>query len=195
MGGTFDPIHLGHLIAASEVMSTMRLERVIFLPAGDPWQKTTMTPGEDRFLMTTLAVADRPGFTASRVEIDRKGPTYTADTLEVLAGFYGSDVRLFLILGADALLNLGTWKKLDRLRELADVAVVTRPGWDIERLAHEEGWPQVHHVTMPDVDISGSDIRARVREGRPIDFLVPADVAAYIRKRGLYLDAPTERTA
>lgn len=193
MGGTFDPIHLGHLVAASEAAYTFDLDRVIFMPTGRPWQKTHYTDPEDRFMMTSLGAAGHPCFAVSRMELDRKGPTYTADTMQVLRDFHGQDAQMYFIAGADAILKLGTWRKLDELRRYAEMIAVTRPGSDLESLRPESNWPPVHVLEITGVDISASEIRARVADGRPIDFLVPADVADYIRTRGLYLDA--NRTA
>lgn len=195
MGGTFDPIHLGHLVAASEVLHSFDLDRVLFMPAGDPWQKSSKTAAEDRFMMTTLAIAGFSAFAASRLELDRKGPTFTADSFETLREFYGSDVEFFLITGADAVLNLSTWKKLDRLRELVEVIAVSRPGSDLSSLQQSEDLPVVHVKEMPGIDISATEIRERVRVGEPIDFLVPLDVVRYIRTHGLYSKTPTERSA
>ena len=194
MGGTFDPIHLGHLVAASEVLHSFGLDRVVFMPAGDPWQKRSETAAEDRFMMTSLAVAGFQSFSVSRLELDRKGPTYTADTFETLREFYGPDVEMFLIVGADAVLNLSTWKKLDRLKELVEVIAVTRPGSDLASFAQSDDIPTVHVREMPGIAISATDIRDRVRQGKPIDFLVPPEVARYIRQNGLYAGA-TERSA
>lgn len=196
MGGTFDPIHLGHLVAASEVLHSFRLDRVVFMPAGDPWQRPAEAPAEDRFMMTSLAVAGYGAFTVSRLELDRRGPTYTADSFETLRDFFGSDVTMYLIVGADTALNLSTWKKLDRLRELTDVIAVTRPGSELADFRQTDDLPKVHTVKMPGVDISATRIRERVRRGEPIDFLVPPDVALYIRQHGLYLEGSVaERSA
>lgn len=194
MGGTFDPVHLGHLVAASEAMHSFALDRVLLMPAGDPWQKRSETSAEDRLMMTSLAVADTPRFAVSRLELDRKGPTYTADSFETLREFYGPDVEMFLIAGADAVLNLPTWKKLDRLRELVEIIAVTRPGSDIKSFVQSDALPTVHVLEMPGIDVSATDVRDRVRRGAPIDFLVPRDVVVYIRQNGLYSGA-TERSA
>lgn len=195
IGGTFDPIHLGHLVAASEVLHSFELDRVLFMPAGDPWQKSAETAAEDRFMMTTLAIASFSSFAASRLELDRKGPTFTADSFETLREFYGSDVEYFLIAGADAVSNLSTWKKLDRLRELAQVIAVSRPGSDLSTFQRSEDLPVVHVKEIPGIDVSATQIRERVRLGKPIDFLVPMDVARYIRAHGLYSETATERSA
>lgn len=194
MGGTFDPIHLGHLVAASEVLHSFALDRVLFMPAGDPWQKRSETPAEDRLMMTSLAVAGYSMFSVSRLELDRKGPTYTADSFETLTEFYGPDVEMFLIVGADAVLNLSTWEKLDRLKELVQVIAVTRPGWELGSFVQSDDLPTVHVREMPGIAISATEIRDRVRRGEPIDFLVPPEVAQYIRQNGLYAGA-TERSA
>ena len=194
MWGTFDPIHLGHLVAASEVLHSFGLDRVVFMPAGDPWQKRSETPAEDRLMMTSLAVAGSPAFSVSRLELDRKGPTYTADSFETLKEFYGADVEMFLIAGADAVLNLSTWKKLDRLKELVEVIAVTRPGSELDSFVQSDDLPTVHVREMPGIAISATEIRERVRQGQPIDFLVPPEVALYIRQNGLYSRA-TERSA
>ena len=187
MGGTFDPIHIGHLIAGSEALAALELDRVLFMPTGRPWQKSHYSDAEDRFIMTCLAAASHPRFAVSRMELDRKGPTYTADTMEELKAFHGADVELFFIIGADAALKLGTWHGIERLAPLAEVVAVTRPGFTVDSLKPEPHWPKVRVMRMPGVDISSSDIRARVRSGRPVDFLVPAEVLRYIRDHGLYM--------
>lgn len=190
MGGTFDPPHIGHLVAASEVRHALGLERVLFVPTGMPWQKEGRAPAEDRFMMTTLAVADHPCFAVSRAELDRKGPTYTIDTLAELKAFYGEDTELYFIAGSDALLNLGTWHRIDELGSLCRIAAVGRPGADPSAFEPRSGWPEAVVVDMPQIGVSSTDIRARVAAGRPIDFLVPAAVARYIAARGLYRGGP-----
>ncbi|MDQ3532954.1 MAG: nicotinate-nucleotide adenylyltransferase [Actinomycetota bacterium] len=195
MGGTFDPIHLGHLIAASEALSRLDLDRMLFVPTGRPWQKSRYSDAEDRFIMTSLAAASHPRFAVSRMELDRTGPTYSADTLEQLRLFHGPGTKLFFIIGADAALKLGTWHGLERLRGLTEVVAVARPGFDLEALKPEAHWPKVGVMQMPGIDISSSDIRARVSAGRPIDYLVPAEVMAYIRGHGLYVTDPSGELA
>jgi nicotinate-nucleotide adenylyltransferase len=187
MGGTFDPIHLGHLIAASEALHAFELDRVIFVPTGQPWQKSNYSDAEDRFMMTSLAAAMHPCFAVSRMELDRKGATYTADTMRELRRFHGSDVTLFFIAGADAVAKVATWKKVEELAEEAEMIAVTRPGFELDDLPSDPSWPKTHVMEMPGIDISATDIRARVRMGRPIDFLVPPAVARYIRDHGLYV--------
>ncbi|MDQ3783296.1 MAG: nicotinate-nucleotide adenylyltransferase [Actinomycetota bacterium] len=195
MGGTFDPIHLGHLIAASEALSRLDLDRVMFVPTGRPWQKTRYSDAEDRFIMTSLAAASHPRFAVSRMELDRTGPTYSADTLEQLRLFHGPDIKLFFIIGADAALKLGTWHGLERLRGLTDVVALARPGFDLGALKPEAHWPKVGVMQMPGIDISSSDIRARVSAAGPIDYLVPPEVKAYIRDHGLYVTHPGRELA
>jgi nicotinate-nucleotide adenylyltransferase len=187
LGGTFDPIHVGHLIAASEALSDFNLDRILFVPTGRPWQKSKYSDAEDRFVMTCLAAASHPHFGVSRMELDRTGFTYTADTLEALRAFHGPDVELFFIIGADAAMKLGTWRGIERLAGLTEIVAVTRPGFELARLKPEPHWPKLRVMAMPSINISSSDIRARVREGRPIDYLVPDDVLLYIREHALYV--------
>ena len=187
MGGTFDPVHVGHLVIASEALHDFRLDRIVFMPTGHPWQKQSYSDPEDRYLMTVLATAGNPKFAVSRMELDRHGPTYTADTMRALKSFHGPECELFFIVGADAVLKLGTWERVEHLGQYASVIAVTRPGFDLEALEREENWPKVDVMSSPPIDISSTEIRARVNEGRPIDYLVPAEVAAYIKERGLYV--------
>jgi nicotinate-nucleotide adenylyltransferase len=186
MGGTFDPIHLGHLIAASEVLHELRLDCVLFVPAGRPWQKATYAPAEDRYMMTVLAAASHERFAVSRLELDRSGPTYTVDTMEALKQFYGDGVALFFIVGHDALAKLGTWHRVERLASLIEVVAVSRP--EAGTAARDDSWPSVTHLHIPEVAISSTEVRERVRTGRPIDYLVPPEVEDYIRRNSLYLD-------
>ncbi len=195
MGGTFDPIHVGHLISASEVLHEFDLERVLFVPAARPWQKSSYSHPEDRYLMTTLAAATHTRFSVSRIELDRQGPTYTVDTMAELKEIYAGDVSLFFILGADALLRLGSWVHIEGLADLAELIAVARPGFDLSGFRSEPGWPKVRIVEMPLVDISSTDIRARVRAGGPIDYLVPFEVARYIADHGLYAGIEEESIA
>ena len=187
MGGTFDPIHLGHLVVAAEALHEFALDRVLFVPAARPWQKMSYADAEDRFLMTTLAASSHPRFAVSRLELDRQGPTYTVETMSTLKDFHGDDVSLFFIIGADAFLKLGTWHRIEGLAEVAELIAVARPGYDLDRFAPEPGWPRVHLLRVPGVEVSSSDIRARVRAGRSIDYLVTAEVATHIRSQGLYV--------
>ncbi|MDQ3877700.1 MAG: nicotinate-nucleotide adenylyltransferase [Actinomycetota bacterium] len=184
MGGTFDPIHIGHLIAASEVASAIQLDRVLFVPAGRPWQKSLYSDGEDRLLMTTLAIAGDRRFAVSRIELDRGGPTYSVDTVAALRDFYGPETELFFILGADAATGLSTWHNVDDLVASTHIVVVSRSG--------NEGLPDLvdadlSEVAMPLVDVSSTDICERVRRGRSIAYMVPPAVENYIRANGLYV--------
>jgi nicotinate-nucleotide adenylyltransferase len=187
LGGTFDPIHLGHLAAASEALHALSLDEVVFVPAGRPWQKKDFSDAEDRFMMTMLAVSAHPRFSASRMELDRRGATYTVDTLEAMREFWGPEAELFFITGADSAAGIRTWHDPERLARIADVVAVTRSGTDARALqTDDESLPRVRVLEMPLVDVSGTEVRRRVGAGRPIDFLVPAEVVAYIREHGLY---------
>lgn len=192
MGGTFDPLHHGHLVAASEVADRFDLQRVIFCPAGAPWHKTTpTTSGEDRYLMTVIATAADPRFEVSRVDIDRDGPTYTVDTLRDLQkGFARAHphdlAEWFFITGADALNDIVGWHDPDGIIERAHLVGVTRPGHQLADPGLPEG--VVTLIEIPALSISSSDIRQRVSEGKPIDYLVPEGVARWIRKHRLYVD-------
>ena len=187
MGGTFDPIHHGHVVAATQALERLGLDRVFFVPAGEPWQKELYSSPEDRYLMTVLATEGHPPFSASRVELDRRGPTYTADTVDEFAGFYGPRTRIYFIAGADAILRVGTWKHLDRLEDTIEMVALTRSGSDLSSLTPEPGWPRIHVLEMPPVDISATDIRQRVRDGQPIDDMVAPAVSDHIRRRRLYV--------
>ncbi|SIR85348.1 nicotinate-nucleotide adenylyltransferase [Micromonospora avicenniae] len=186
MGGTFDPIHHGHLVAASEVADRFGLDEVVFVPTGQPWQKTDtpVSPTEDRYLMTVIATASNPRFQVSRVDIDRGGPTYTVDTLRDLHAAYGPKVQLYFITGADALEKILSWKDLDEIFELAHFIGVTRPGFELT----DKHLPAdtVSLVQVPAMAISSTDCRARVARGEPVWYLVPDGVVQYIAKRGLY---------
>lgn len=188
MGGTFDPIHHGHLVAASEVAALFDLDRVVFVPAGIPWMKNDrqVAAAEHRFLMTFLATAADPRFDVSRVDIDRPGLTYTADTLTDLRDRLGETVELFFITGADSLNQIMNWRDLDRVLRLAKVIGVSRPGHEWAELALPTGSYEV--VDIPALAISSSECRSRVRDGQPISYLVPRAVEQYIGKTGLYQD-------
>ncbi len=182
LGGTFDPIHVGHLVAGADTKAALDLDRVLFVVAGDPWQKRgqVIAAAADRLALVEAALEDVDGLEASAVEIDREGPSVTADTLEALGG---ADRELFLILGADAVNNMPTWKRVDDTRPLATVVVIERAGEHAEPPG--DGW-RVEHVAIPRLDVSSSDIRARLDAGRPVDGLVPSAVLREIEKRGLY---------
>jgi nicotinate-nucleotide adenylyltransferase len=190
MGGTFDPIHHGHLVAASEVATRFRLDEVVFVPTGQPWQKghQHVAPAEHRYLMTVVATASNPQFTVSRVDIDRPGLTYTIDTLRDLRQQHGHGVEMFFITGADALAQILSWKDSDQLFELAHFVGVTRPGHDLSA----DGLPvdRVSVLEVPALAISSTDCRARVSAGKPVWYLVPDGVVQYIAKHQLYRDSP-----
>ena len=183
MGGTFDPIHNGHLVAASEAAAALSLDEVIFVPTNDSYQKTDFAPAEHRYLMTVIATAGNPRFSVSRVEIDRQGPSFTADTLRELGETY-PDAELFFITGADAVSNLSTWHQYPDILELANFVAVTRPGHDFKLPA--EVADRVPILEIPAMAISSTDIRSRVRENRPIWYLVPDGIVQYIAKTNLY---------
>ena len=146
-------------------------------------------------MMTTLGIEGHHSFAASRIELDRHGPTFTADTLMSLRDFYGSGVSMYFIVGSDTATNLGTWEKLDVLRDMAEFIAVAREGISLSDLRPNPGWPRIHKMEMPSIGISASDIRQRVRAGEPIDYQVPHRVAAYIRSQGLYLGSTEEVAA
>lgn len=190
MGGTFDPIHMGHLVTADEARHAFALDEVIFVPAGRPWQKEAadVSTPEDRYRMTLIATAADPGFGVSRVEIERDGPSYAIDTLRALKAAHRG-AELFFITGADAILQILTWKDPGKVLAEARFIAATRPGYDLERLEKElpEGLEErVITLEIPALAISSTDIRRRVGEGRPIAYLVPPGIAAYIQKAGLY---------
>ena len=186
MGGTFDPIHHGHLVAASEVASVHGLDEVVFVPTGQPWQKghRAVSPAEHRYLMTVIATASNPQFTASRVDIDRGGPTYTVDTLRDLSAERGGDTDLFFITGADALAQILSWKDANQVFGLAHFVGVTRPGHTLSG----DGLPTegVSLLEVPALSISSTDCRNRVHAGKPVWYLVPDGVVQYIAKHRLY---------
>jgi nicotinate-nucleotide adenylyltransferase len=186
MGGTFDPIHYGHLVTAEEALQQFDLEAVLFVPTGSPWMKEheVVSPAEDRYLMTVIATASNPRFRVSRMEVDRDGPTYTVDTLRGLRDQHEGDVDLFFITGADAVLEIFQWKDPQELFDLAHFIAATRPGYD----AHPfDPHPRITVMKIPALAISSTDIRARVAQGRPIRYLVPEGVNSYVAKAGLYL--------
>ncbi|MDT0201047.1 nicotinate-nucleotide adenylyltransferase [Nocardioides sp. AE5] len=188
MGGTFDPIHHGHLVAASEVQSWFDLDEVVFVPTGDPWQKSErkVSPAEDRYLMTVIATASNPRFTVSRVDIDRDGPTYTIDTLRDL-GEQLPDAELYFITGADALANIFTWRDAEDLFGLANFVGCTRPGYEMEaKMLAEIPTDRVTMVEIPALAISSTDCRLRTQRGEPVWYLVPDGVVQYIAKHHLY---------
>lgn len=191
MGGTFDPIHNGHLVAASEVADRFDLDFVLFVPTGEPWQKRgrKVSHSEDRYLMTVIATASNPQFSVSRVDIDRPGATYTVDTLRDLKVIY-PNADLFFITGADALQKIMTWRDWEEMFDAATFVGVTRPGIhlsaeDLEGIDAS----RLHLIEIPAMAISSTDCRKRAEEGRPVWYLVPDGVVQYIAKRGLYQSA------
>jgi nicotinate-nucleotide adenylyltransferase len=193
MGGTFDPTHHGHLVAAEEARWQFRLDQVLFIPTGQPWQKPVgVTAAEDRYLMTVIATASNPAFAVSRIEIDHPGPTYTVDTLRRLRAELEGDTRLYFITGADAVLHILTWKDGEEVLELAELIAATRPGYDLSKLAEwlPSATDRVHRLEIPMLAISSTEIRMRVARGAPIQYLVPEGVASYVDKRGLYRPIP-----
>ena len=189
MGGTFDPVHHGHLSAASEVAMLFGLDEVVFVPTGRPWQKSDrrVSAAEDRYLMTVIATASNPRFSVSRVDVDRSGPTYTIDTLRELHALE-PDAELFFITGSDALAQILGWRSAEDLFALAHFVGVTRPGYEpVDASRFPEG--AVTLVEVPALAISSSDLRERVAQGHPVWYLVPDGVVQYIDKRGLYRSA------
>lgn len=183
MGGTFDPIHHGHLVAASEVAQSFGLDEVVFVPTGQPWQKGPVTPAEHRYLMAVIATASNPRFTVSRVDIDRPGPTYTIDTLRDLKAERPDD-ELYFISGADAIAQILTWHDVDKLWELAHFVAVSRPGHELSITGLPKG--DVSLLEVPALAISSTDCRSRVSRGFPVWYLVPDGVVQYISKHHLY---------
>ncbi|GAA4818586.1 nicotinate-nucleotide adenylyltransferase [Tomitella cavernea] len=199
MGGTFDPIHHGHLVAASEVADLFDLDEVVFVPTGNPWQKASrrVSQPEDRYLMTVIATASNPRFSVSRVDIDRPGTTFTVDTLRDLRAQHG-DADLYFITGADAISTILTWQRWEELFELAKFVGVTRPGYDLDVGPLEEilrGRPEdtVSVVEVPALAISSTECRERAARSRPVWYLVPDGVVQYIAKRNLYRPAHAVR--
>ena len=186
MGGTFDPVHYGHLVCAEEARWQFELDEVVFVPTGQPWQKREVSPAEDRYMLTMLATAPNTRFSVSRIDIDRKGPTYTRDTLQKFKEFYGDDVDLFFITGADAVLDILTWKDPDEVLELAQLIAASRPEYDLSKLDQIKVAGRMKTMQIPALSISSTDIRERVRTGRPIRYLVPREVLRYIEERSLY---------
>lgn len=185
MGGTFDPIHHGHLVAAEEARVALDLERVLFIPAGQPWQKehTAVSTGEHRLAMTRIAIEDNPFFAVSTIDLDREGPTYTIDTLRAVREERPDD-ELYFITGADAITQILTWKDPEEVLALARFVAVTRPGHPLGDLPQRSD--RITILEIPALAISSTDIRARVAAGRPIRYLVPDQVRRYIDERSLY---------
>jgi nicotinate-nucleotide adenylyltransferase len=190
-GGTFDPIHNGHLVAASEVAHALALGEVIFVPTGQPWQKEyrDLAPAEDRYLMTVIATASDALMSVSRVDIDRLGETYTVDTLTDLRAARGAEAEFFFIMGADALAGIKSWRNTENLFSMAHFVGCTRPGHPVDVDSLKEDFKgDFTLIEIPALEISSTACRERVKTGRPIRYLVPDGVIQYIAKRGLYRD-------
>lgn len=192
MGGTFDPIHYGHLVTAEQAREALDLDLVLFMPAGSPAfkQDQQVTGAEDRYAMTVLATAANPAFYASRFEIDREGITYTVDTLQELRDHYPQNVEFYFITGADAIIDIVTWHDAERLAGLATLIAATRPGYDIgqakARIADSGIDFDVRYIEIPALAISSTNIRRRVRDGSSVRYLTSESVIGYIRKNDLY---------
>ena len=199
MGGTFDPIHYGHLVTAEQAREALQLDLVLFMPAGSPAfkQGQRVTGAEDRYAMTVLATAANPAFDASRFEIDREGVTYTVDTLRALREHYPDNVKLFFITGADAIIDIVTWRDAEHIATLATLIAATRPGYDIEqakaRIAASALNFDVRYIEIPALAVSSTNIRERVGAGKSVRYLTSESVIGYIRKNGLYNTSVTER--
>ena len=199
MGGTFDPIHYGHLVTAEQAREALALDLVLFMPAGKPAfkQDLDVTDAEDRYAMTVLATAANTAFDASRFEIDREGVTYTIDTLRALREHYPANVKLFFITGADAVADLVTWHDASEMAELATFIAAKRPGYDIDTARSRisaSGVPfDVRYIEIPALAISSSNIRERVSRGKSVRYLTSESVIGYIRKNGLYNRHVVER--
>ncbi|MEA2015575.1 MAG: nicotinate-nucleotide adenylyltransferase [Actinomycetota bacterium] len=197
MGGTFNPIHNGHLVTAQEALSQFNLDKVLFIPTGNPPHKVedNLVSAEDRFIMTVIATSSNSNFFVSRMEVERKGESYTIDTLRELKKTYGRDSQLFFITGADAILEILTWKDTDEIVNLCRFIAATRPGYDITRLEElrrkffsksADADKRIFVMEIPALSISSTDIRRRVKSSRPIDYLLPEGVTNYILKHGFY---------
>ncbi|MGD1010927.1 MAG: nicotinate-nucleotide adenylyltransferase [Acidimicrobiales bacterium] len=190
LGGTFDPVHVGHLVAAVNAKHALDLDRVLLVVANEPWQKVgsrPVTSAADRLALVAAAVEGVEGLEASGIEIERGGPSYTADTVAELKDRW-PDVELDLIVGADAAAGLGEWERIEEVRSKVVLVVVNRPGTTIDESGRDsplDGW-DVRMVEVPALEISSTDLRDRVASGRPLDFLVPMPAIHLIRERGLY---------
>jgi nicotinate-nucleotide adenylyltransferase len=193
MGGTFDPIHIGHLVTAEAVRIEYGLNKVLFVPAANPPHKqhTKVTPALHRYIMTVMATYSNPYFHVSAIELDRPGPSYTIDTVAALIEQYGEQTEFYFITGADAVQDLATWKDIDRLLDLCQFIAATRPGCistldDIIQYFGSKGRKRIHRLPTPELEISSTDIRERVKQGKSIQYIVPESVENYILKEGLY---------
>lgn len=198
MGGTFNPIHYGHLAVAEEAFVQFKLDKVVFVPSGHPPHKKDkeIIPAEERYLMTVIATASNHDFVVSDLEVKRKGPSYAVDTIKELKKIYGTLAEIFFITGADAVWEILTWKKPEVLAKLCSFIAATRPGYRLDKFQklhilpedkHQKSKPKVYVMEVPALAISSTDIRRRVRNKQPIRYLVPEEVANYIYKKGFYL--------
>ena len=199
MGGTFDPIHIGHLVTAEEALRQFSLDEIVFIPTGHPPHKSRqVASAEERYAMTCVATASNPQFWVSRLELDSPGMDYTADTLAALGEIFASDVEFYFITGADAVLDILTWKDPERVLALCDVIAATRPGYDLARLADVLSGlarrDHVHVMEIPSIAVSSSMIRERLREGRGVRYLVPEGVDVLIEKSAIYSGPADEAT-
>ncbi|HGE69287.1 TPA: nicotinate-nucleotide adenylyltransferase [Candidatus Poribacteria bacterium] len=187
MGGTFNPPHIAHLICAEEVYELFKFDKALFIPCARPPHKNNneIIDANHRYNMTILATEDNPHFEVSRIELDRPGRSYTIETVKELKQLYGSDVEIYWIVGADAILEMPSWKNIDKLLEICSFIGINRPGYDIS-YANEKILKKIHIVDVTNVDISSSDIRQRIRQGKSIKYLVPSSVESYIYENGLY---------
>lgn len=199
MGGTFDPIHIGHLVIAEAVRTEFGLEKVLFVPANHPphKQRQSVTEALHRYVMTVLATASNPFFFVSPMELQRPGPSYTVDTLRQLRQELGDNVELYFISGADTIRELPTWERIEELFELCHFVGATRPGCDDAVEATLQyfgplGAGRIHRLATPELAVSSTDIRLRVRQGRSIQYIVPEAVEQYILKEGMYLELAEE---
>lgn len=202
MGGAFDPIHIAHLVTAEEALVQFGLDEIIFMPAGNhPFKARRLAPADFRYLLVAVATASHPHFLVSRYELDKEGVTYTADTLEFLTGNLGAGTELFFVTGADAVLDILTWKDPERVLELCTLIAATRPGYDLARLAEVlgqlgpgDGRPgvnaRVKFMEVPALAISSSMIRERLSSGKAARYLLPDSVAELVEKAGYYAQAP-----
>jgi nicotinate-nucleotide adenylyltransferase len=197
MGGTFNPIHYGHMVTAEEALKQFKLDKVIFIPTGTPPHKTSgiLANFEDRYLMTVIATASNQDFLVSRLEIDRKGKSYTIDTLRHLKKIFGKLATLYFITGADAILEILTWKDTEEIVTLCKFIAATRPGYNIRRIEDlkkelfgvlEDASNKIFLMEIPALAISSTDIRRRIKEKKPINYLLPEGVCNYLLKHELY---------
>ena len=189
MGGTFNPIHYGHLVTAEEALSQFKLDRVIFIPTGQPPHKTTckLASPEDRYMMTVMATASNSHFFVSRIETDRKGRSYTIDTLKELKFTYGESATFYFITGADAILEILTWKNPEEIITMCKFIAATRPGYNLSRIEElKKAKDSISIMEIPALAISSTDIRERIKTSRPIKYLLPESVCNYLLKNDLY---------